>query len=75
MAKLPALSGKRLLSVLLRHGFIVLRQRGSHMRVASSDGSLKTVVPAHANRDLPRGTLENIMEDLNINANELHKWL
>jgi len=75
MAKLPAISGKRLLSVLLRHGFVVLRQRGSHARVASGDGSLKTIVPIHANRDLPRGTMENIMDDLNITATQLIVWL
>jgi len=75
MAKLPAISGKRLLSVLLRHGFVAIRQRGSHVRVASFDGTLKATVPIHANRDLPRGTLKNIIDDLNIPSEELLKWL
>ena len=75
MAKLPAISGKRLLSILTRHGFVIVRQRGSHVRIASIDGSLKTVIPVHANRDLPRGTMENIIDDLNVKASQLIEWL
>ena len=45
MAKLPALSGKELVSALKKGGFQVVRQRGSHMSLQKV--AYKAVVPLH----------------------------
>ena len=74
MPDFPIISGKRLLAILQKHGFEFVRQKGSHARVASADGKCKTVIPIHANRDLPIGTLKNILEDLDIKGNEFIEW-
>ncbi|MFM7866448.1 MAG: type II toxin-antitoxin system HicA family toxin, partial [Planctomycetaceae bacterium] len=51
------LSGQEVCAILERHGFVNVRQRGSHiMMQLASDGSTKTVpVPNHA--ELLAGTL------------------
>ncbi len=75
MSNFPVISGKRLLAILLKHDFEVIRQKGSHVRVSSINGKRKTVVPIHSNRDLPPGTLKNILADLDIQTEEYLTWL
>ena len=48
MTKLPVLSGKVLINTLKKHGFQVVRQKGSH--VSLQKGTYKTVVPLHDER-------------------------
>lgn len=47
MSKLPALTGKAIVSLLKKEGFAVDRQRGSHVFLKHSDGRA-TVVPVHS---------------------------
>lgn len=57
MLKLPDLSGKELIQILKRHGFEVVRQKGSHvsLRKITTQVVKKTVVPLHDS--LAKGTL------------------
>lgn len=68
--KLPMLKAPQLLSALSKHGFIAVRQSGSHVIVEHPDGR-RTVVPFHKGRDLPRGLLASILRDTNLTINEL----
>jgi predicted RNA binding protein YcfA (HicA-like mRNA interferase family) len=53
-------------------GFVVMRTKGSHVRLSSDDGRV-TTVPIHANREIPKGLLRKIIrEDLEIS---LEKFL
>ncbi len=66
MPKLPVLSGKELIKLLERIGFITVRVNGSHHRMKSDDGRV-TTVPVHGNDDLPVGLLRKIIrEDLQL---------
>lgn len=60
MSKLPVRGGEQVVEALIRIGFVVIRQRGSH--VILSRGSALVVVPVHRGRDLPIGTLKQIMK-------------
>ena len=71
MTKLPVISGKRLLRILLKYGFLALRKKGSHVFVESSDGIRGTVIPIHGNEDLGTGLLKSILNDLELSADEL----
>lgn len=51
---------KEIVAFLTSHGFILVRQRGSHAIYRHEDGRW-TVVPMH-NRDLPHGTLRGILK-------------
>jgi predicted RNA binding protein YcfA (HicA-like mRNA interferase family) len=39
-SKLPVLSGEKLIKILVRKGFIVRRQSGSHVVMQKAEGSL-----------------------------------
>lgn len=75
MSYLPILSGKRLIQILERAGFEVVRVKGSHFRLRHADGRV-TTVPVHKNEDLPKGLLRKIIrEDLECSMEEFHKLL
>ena len=70
MAKLPVISGKELIRVLLRNGFAQVRQAGSHVLLEHSDGRI-TTIPVHGNKDMPKGTLRGILRDIEITPEQL----
>jgi predicted RNA binding protein YcfA (HicA-like mRNA interferase family) len=47
MSKLPVVSGKKLIHILLKYNYIALRQKGSHVFVESADGKYGTAIPVH----------------------------
>lgn len=56
------MTGAVLLRTLLRLGCVVVRRRGSHVRVKCGD--CMTTVPVHAGEDLGPGLLRGIERDL-----------
>lgn len=70
MAKLPVISGKKLLRVLAKHGYRELRRKGSHVFVENVQGR-GTVIPLHGNEDLGKGILKSILHDLEITVEKL----
>jgi len=73
--KQPVISGKNLVKLLEKYGFVVVRVNGSHHRLKHSDGRV-TTVPVHKNEDLPKGLLRKIVrEDLKIEMEDLEKWM
>jgi predicted RNA binding protein YcfA (HicA-like mRNA interferase family) len=72
MQKLPAIDAQELLRFLKTLGFVVIRTKGSHVRLRSEDGRV-TTVPLHTNKEVPKGLLRKIIrEDLEIS---LEKFL
>lgn len=71
MPPLPVISGKNLLKLLLKNGFVKVRQKGSHVFVESENGAVGTVIPIHRNEDLGKGLLRSILNDLEISVEEL----
>jgi predicted RNA binding protein YcfA (HicA-like mRNA interferase family) len=66
---LTVISAMKMSKILLRLGFQCIRQRGSHEFFRHPDGRA-TVVPMHKGRDLPRGTIRNILKDISITPEE-----
>lgn len=56
MSKLPSLTGKEVVSLLKKVGFIVERQRGRHVFLKHDDGRA-TVVPIHSGETIGPGLL------------------
>lgn len=75
MPKLPVFSGKQLLKLLQKNGFVVVRQKGSHVFVEGKNGELTTVIPLHGNEDLGKGLLKAILNDLELSVDELVEML
>lgn len=69
--KLPQISGIELVKRLRRFGFVVVRQRGSHIRLEKNNlsGSIKITVPAHP--VLKKGTLHHIIKDAGLTPEEV----
>lgn len=71
MAKLPVLSGDELISLLRKAGFVIIRQKGSH--VSLQKGEYKTVVPKH--NELARGTLLGILKQCGLSREDLRELI
>ena len=56
MSKLPLLTAKEVVKVLLKLGFVFKRQKGSHMFFEHPDGRT-TVIPNHPSEQIDRGLL------------------
>jgi predicted RNA binding protein YcfA (HicA-like mRNA interferase family) len=72
---LPSVSGRQLLRALQRAGFIVLRQKGSHvsMEKKTADGYWRTIVPMH--REIRPGTLSDILHQSGLTKDQLRELL
>jgi len=74
MAKLPAgLSGQDLKQALQRAGFVLTRQRGSHMMLRRDEPRARVVVPDH--KSLRPGTLHQILKAAGLSVEELLRLL
>lgn len=71
MSKLPVVSGKELVNALEKAGFVVVRQKGSHVSLQkiTSEGTYRTVVPLHTK--LAKGTLFDILHQTGLSKEEL----
>jgi len=74
MPHLPVLKASELIRVLERTGFVVVRQRGSHVRLKHADGRVVTV-PVHAGKDIARGLLRKVLRDADLSPEELMRLL
>lgn len=68
--KLPVISGKEALTALERAGFVMVRQRGSHVRIkkVTSESVINITIPLHETLD--RGTLKGILRNAGLTAEE-----
>lgn len=71
MSRLPRVSGKDLVTALRKSGFGLSHVRGSHHYLRKSGANVLVVVPVHANRDLPTGTLRAIARQAGLSIEEL----
>ena len=66
MTSIPILSYREIIRALQRDGWVVVRQRGSHIRLQKRlmDRTLKITVPAH--RPVKRSTLSTILKQAEL---------
>ncbi len=70
MANLPVLKPREVVKLLSYHGFVEVRQRGSHKQFRHADGRA-TTVPFHQGRDISPVLLRKIARDIGMTAEEL----
>ena len=61
MPRLRTFSGRELCRVLAEHGFVEVRQRGSHIVMQRRGGDTTTTVPVPDHQELRIGTLLSII--------------
>ena len=73
--KLPVVSGAETVKALTRAGFVVVRQKGSHVRLEKETpgGVIKLTVPLH--RTLKKKTLHLILKAAGITVEEFVELL
>lgn len=71
MPKLPVVSRDETMRVLVRLGFVEMRQRGSH--VVLHRGTDGCVVPKH--RELKIGTITAILKQANVSTDDFVRLL
>ncbi len=68
MTKVPSLNYDVVIRALRRDGWVVVRQRGSHIRLQKRlpDETLKLIVPAH--KPIKRSTLSHILKQARLSV-------
>ena len=75
MSKLPQITAKELIKILIKIGFKFIRQSGSHIFLRNQDGRT-TVIPNHPGEKIDRGLLNKILrKDVQISRKEFEKFL
>jgi len=71
MTKMPSVNYDQLIAALKRDGWVVVRQRGSHIRLQKHlpNETLKITVPAH--RPLKRSTLAHLLKQARLTPDAL----
>jgi predicted RNA binding protein YcfA (HicA-like mRNA interferase family) len=70
MPSLPSVKGHEALRALLKGGFYIHHQKGSHARLFHKDkAELRVTIPIH-NKDLPEKTLRRILKQADLMEEE-----
>ncbi|MDY6821165.1 MAG: type II toxin-antitoxin system HicA family toxin [Deferribacterota bacterium] len=74
MAKLPSLTPQEIIKILEKKGFVLDRIKGSHHIYYQPETKRRVVVPLHK-RDLPKGTMLEVLKQAGISKEELRDLL
>ena len=68
MTKVPSLHYEKVIKALQRTGWVIVRRKGSHIRLQkhTQDEVLKLTVPAH--RPIKRSTLSHILKQARLSV-------
>jgi len=75
MTKVPSLPYDQIIRALQRDGWVVVRQKGSHVRLQKHTAAetLKSTVPTH--RPLKRSTLAHILKQAKLTTEDFEELL
>lgn len=70
MSKVPSLAYDKIVRALQRDGWVVVRQKGSHIRLHKHTASetMKLTIPAH--RPVKRSTFSHILKQANLSVDD-----
>ena len=74
MSIIPILSPKEILAILLKAGFKIVGQKGSHIRLKHPLTNKTTTVALH-NKDFSRKMISKILKQTGLTVNKLLKLL
>jgi predicted RNA binding protein YcfA (HicA-like mRNA interferase family) len=73
MPKLGVFSGAELCRILELHGFMSVRQRGSHVVMQQKTGLTTITVPIPMHREIRIGTLQSIIRQSGLPRSEFER--
>ena len=68
--RIRRMNAKQVEKILEHYGFQLVSQKGSHRKWRNFERKLQVIVPSHRSRDLPLGTLRNILVNADIPESE-----
>lgn len=76
MPKLPQVSGKEAIKAFGKIGFLIVHQRGSHVKLIRSINDQKQTIIVPLHKILKAGTLRNgILKSINLSTEDFIKLL
>lgn len=75
MDKLPQLSGKQMGRILVRLGFYLKSQKGSHMKFVRERDMRKEIIIVPNHKVLQKGTLNDILKKADIRSDDLKEFM
>ncbi len=72
MVKLPSFKPRNLEKILLKNGFVIKRQTGSHRIFHNFKTEKTTVIPYHS-KDIAQGTVRSIIKQSGLNEDKFFK--
>ena len=66
LGKLKIFSCKEVCGILSEHGFMMIRQKGSHIIMQKKTGNSTTTVPVPNHKEIKIGTLQSIIRQSGI---------
>ncbi|MFH1051196.1 MAG: type II toxin-antitoxin system HicA family toxin [bacterium] len=75
MSDIPELSYLQIIKALQRLGFIVVRQKGSHIRLQKRTFNAITKITVPAHKPVNRNTLRQLLKQANIDLEEFKNQL
>jgi predicted RNA binding protein YcfA (HicA-like mRNA interferase family) len=68
---MKSLSGKELIRILERHGWVLLRVQGSHHIYGRSESIVRLSIPVHRNQPLKTGLLRHLLKSAGLSEQDL----
>lgn len=72
--KLPRISAEKVIKVIEKLGFFLVRQSGSH-KIYKNDTGTRITIPYHTGKTLHPKVLKQILKDVDISIEEFNKLL
>ncbi|HBH46778.1 MAG: hypothetical protein A2445_02470 [Candidatus Jacksonbacteria bacterium RIFOXYC2_FULL_44_29] len=72
MSTLSPINTRKLVKILIKLGFQLIHQKGSHAFFEHLDGRT-TVVPMHYGEDIGKGLLSEIIKDMRLTVAEFNR--
>ena len=73
--KLPVVSGKETIKVFQKIGYIVVRQRSSHIRLRDKFNSLHKPLTVPNHKEIKPGLLKKLLHDSNLTTEDFTELL
>lgn len=70
MPKIPPLTSRKVIAILEKKGFTLVRTKGSHHIFRNEDTGRQVTIPVHAG-DLPQGTLHEIVRQAGLSRDDI----
>jgi len=75
MTKIPSLPYDQVIRALQRNGWVVVRQKGSHIRLQKHTSTETLKLTVHAHQPIKRSTLSHILKQAKLTVEEFDELL